>query len=101
MTSPARNSRPPSTRRPRITTRGLMIAVAVVAVGLWGARMCQLRWIYRERAAEHAWNESGSRGYASDHEGAPSDSARQAVERGRTLETYHARLRRKYERAAA
>src|SRR5690242_10393853 len=85
---------------PRVRLRTLVIAVAAVAVGLGVGVMLWRAAEFRARAAEHAWYEAGSRAYADDHAGDPSDFARQAVERGELLEAYHARLRAKYEDAA-
>lgn len=102
-------------RLPRMTTRWLMAAVAIIAVLLFGVVLGRRSWDLRSRAEQHAQEEMRAREYATEAEhvkvgayypnGAhviyeyPNPNA--AVERSRYLAEaeYHAQLKRKYRRA--
>ena len=78
-------------RRPRFRVRTLMVAVGVVALLVWGARMGSRSYDYYGRAREYGWNERGWREIAARHPGRASF--------GLECAEYYEQLARKYRRA--
>jgi hypothetical protein len=94
--------------RVRFTVRRMMVAVAVVAVGLGALILIARSHAYSVRAGNHGYREwrcwEAIRVYGADPRGVTlrgPEPVEVFIDRSRRLAGYYATLRRKYEQAAA
>jgi hypothetical protein len=94
-------------RLPRMTTRRWMVAVAVMAAGLWVIVLGARSHSYAIRAGHHGLMEAHNRWIIEEYEAGrlfhsgPADQLTVRADRCRRLITYHATLRRNYELASS
>lgn len=86
----------------RVTVRGLMVLVAVVAVAVWGGMMMRRSGNFLRRADNHRFLAAIFQGRVEDSPATAADTSRVIEKRGRELRSlnHHSELARKYERAA-
>lgn len=90
-------------RKPRITMRRLMIAVAACGLLIWVGDRLYVYWVrlplYRDRVRFHALHETAriTRLQDATHTAGPEE----LVQLNRAWAAYHATMRQKYERAVA
>jgi hypothetical protein len=93
-------------RLPRMTTRGWMVAVAIVATGLWVSVLGARSYSYANRGGHHSLMEFHNRWIIEEYEAGrlfysgPADQLARRADRCRRLIAYHATLRGKYELAS-